>query len=68
MKTVTVSVRNGRLVIDGAELPEDTVLNLVVADDDAIWALWCEEHGDVVVVEETLAAYLGLESAAPSDK
>ena len=64
MRTVTVTVRDGKLVVDGVELPDGAVLNLVVADDadadDELRCIWYEECGDVLVAEETLERFLAM--------
>ena len=55
MRTVSITVSDGKLVVDGVELPEGTVLSFALDDaDEAVWALWYEECGDVLMAEDCL--------------
>jgi hypothetical protein len=59
MRSVQVTVRDGKLVVDGVELPNGTSLTLLIADDcdiddSLVDVFYAEEEGDVVVAERTL--------------
>lgn len=65
MRTVRAWVKDGRVTIECASLPEGAALDVVMPDaedlcEDPPWDLWGELYGDVVVAEDTLARFLTL--------